>query len=249
LLLPVSSGLELRVVFGLNSFPVTKRLTETRMSLTCHYLFRPAFSLLAGLAVLVLSSCSSFEGTYGPGAGQFDTVIIDAGHGGHDSGARALSGRREKELALDTSRRVAKILRGQGLRVIETRTGDYFVPLGRRTSISNRTGRAVFVSIHYNWARRRGARGFETFYHSYRSKRLAANILKEMRKAYPSANRGVKKARFYVLRNNKRPSVLLELGFLSNSQDNRYVQSWYYRKRLAERIARGILAEKAGRRP
>lgn len=200
-------------------------------------------------AALILAGCAGFDGSYGPGAGHFDTVIIDAGHGGYDGGARAVSGRREKDLALDTAKRVARILRSKGLRVIETRSGDYFVPLGRRTEISNSTGRAIFVSIHYNWARRRGARGLETYYYSYRSKRLAANILKEIRGAYPTANRGVKSARFYVLRNNRRPAVLLELGFLSNPLDNRYAQSWYYRKRLAERIAKGILAEKAGRRP
>ncbi len=208
------------------------------------------FLRLPLLAVTVfLVGCAGFEGRYGPGAGNFDTVVLDAGHGAHDPGARAVSGSREKVLALDTSQRLAKILRRKGLRVIETRNTDVFVPLPRRVEISNRTGNSIFVSIHYNWARRRGAKGIEVFYHSDRSERLAANVLKEMLRAYPTTNRGVKTARFHVLRNNRRPAILCELGFLSNSQDNAQVQKPAVRQRLAERIAAGILAEKVGRVP
>jgi len=205
--------------------------------------------LLAGLAVTLLAACAGPGGSYGPGAGVFDTVIVDAGHGGHDTGARAVSGQREKYLALDTSRKLAAILRSKGLRVIETRTADTFIPLSRRAEIANRTGGAIFVSIHYNWTRRTAARGLEVYYYSPRSRRLAANIQSQIRRAYPTENRGIKTARFYVLRNNKRPAVLCELGFLSNPADNRYAQNPTYRKRLAERIADGILAERAGAAP
>jgi N-acetylmuramoyl-L-alanine amidase len=152
-------------------------------------------------------------------------------------------------LALDTARRVARILRARGFRVIETRTSDYFVTLGRRVEIANRTPGAIFVSIHYNYARRVAARGLEVFYYSPRSRRLAANILREMLRSYPTENRGVKRGRYYVLRNNRRPAVLCELGFLTNPADNRYVQSSWYRQRLAERIAAGIVAESRGRSP
>jgi N-acetylmuramoyl-L-alanine amidase len=183
------------------------------------------------------------------GAGFFDTVIIDAGHGGQDRGARAVQGNHEKVLALDVSRRVSQILRNSGLRVVETRTSDYFVTLDNRVVTSNRTRNAVFVSIHLNWARRSKASGAETFFYSGRSSRLAANIQKEIVRAYRTNNRGVKNGRFYVLRNNKRPAVLVELGFLSNPSENAALQKSYTRQKLAEAVARGILAEKNGRIP
>lgn len=203
------------------------------------------FVVLAGLS-LFLQACSS---TYGPGAGNFHTVIVDAGHGGYDRGARSVTGTPEKIVTLDTARRLAKILRSKGFHVVENRTGDYFVPLGTRVEASNRRGGSIFVSIHYNWTRRSAARGIETYYYTPQSRRLAANIQRECLRAYPTENRGIKRNSYYVLRNNKRPAVLCELGFLSNRQDNRYAQSWLYRQRLAERIAAGIIAERQGRSP
>ncbi len=208
----------------------------------------PRFSLSCAtlLIAILLASCAS---PYRQGAGKFDTVIIDAGHGGHDRGGRSVSGSPEKVLALDTARRLAPILRTKGFRVIETRTRDVFVPLESRAAISNSTWNCIFVSIHYNWVPRRGARGIEVYYFSPRSWRLASNILRQAGRAYPTYNRGVKRNNFRVLRKNRRPAVLCELGFLSNPEDNRYVQNAKYRQRLAERVAAAIVAERqsAGR--
>ncbi|MCX6965562.1 MAG: N-acetylmuramoyl-L-alanine amidase [Verrucomicrobia bacterium] len=176
-------------------------------------------------------------------------MVIDAGHGGHDPGARAVKGNHEKVLALDISLRVSRILRASGLRVVETRTGDYFVPLDKRVSISNRTRDSVFVSIHLNWARRSRASGVETFFYSSRSSRLAANIQREIVRPYGAKNRGIKPGRYYVIRKNKRPAVLVELGFVSNSNENNSLQKSHIRQKLAEAVARGILAEKNGRFP
>lgn len=203
------------------------------------------------LGVTLLVGCAGMGGGHGPGAGHFDTVIVDAGHGGHDQGARPLRGRglREKNLTLDTARRLAKSLRSKGFHVMETRTGDYFVPLSRRTAISNRVPNSVFVSVHYNWARRSRARGVEVYYASLRSRRMAANTLRELLRAYPAANRGIKTARFYVLRHNERPAILCEMGFLSNARDNSYMQRASTRQRLADRIAAGVAAERDGRIP
>lgn len=203
----------------------------------------------AAILTLFFAACAGPGGAYGPGAGHFNTVIVDAGHGGHDTGARAVSGQREKALALDTARRLSAILRSKGLHVIETRKNDTFIPLSTRADISNSTPNSIFVSIHYNWTRRSAARGLEVYYYSPRSKRLAANIQRQICKAYPTENRGTKTARFYVLRNNRRPAVLCELGFLSNPSDNRNAQNAGCRQRLAERIAAGILAENAGVSP
>ena len=207
--------------------------------------------LLCLAIALVLSSCetSSFSGARLQPAGFFDTVVIDAGHGGHDSGARSVFGALEKQLTLDTARRTAALLRQAGLRVVETRTADYFVPLDTRIATANRLSHVAFVSIHYNWARRAKAVGIETYYGGPRSSRLAANIQRETLRAYHTKNRGVKFNRYYVLRNSLRPAVLCELGFVSNAAENRTLQNAATRQSLAEAIARGILAEKAGRTP
>src|SRR5262245_23469343 len=119
------------------------------------------FSVL--LVAIMVTGCAS---PYKQGAGEFNTVIVDAGHGGFDRGGRPVSGAPEKVLALDTAKRLAEVLRSKGFRVIETRKRDVFVPLSTRTALSSRTSNSIFVSIHYNWGRRRGARGVEIYYFS-----------------------------------------------------------------------------------
>jgi len=208
------------------------------------------WSVALGVAacILLLSGCATYD-RFGPGAGAFNTVVLDAGHGGHDRGARALSGMNEKDLALDVAKRMKPLLQRAGFRVIMTRERDVFIPLSQRVAASNRVRGSIFVSVHFNWARRRGAQGLETFYHSAQSRRLAGNIQQEILRTYRTTNRGVKDARFYVLRNNQRPAVLLELGFLSNPYDNQMAQNPRHRQRLAEAAVRGIIAERRGRRP
>jgi N-acetylmuramoyl-L-alanine amidase len=218
----------------------------------CPFAWLPAF-LACVLAVFLLSGCGTTQTFRSPrglqAAGYFDTVVIDAGHGGHDSGARAVNGAPEKQLTLDTARRVSRILRSSGLRVVETRLGDYFIPLDQRVASSNRLRDVVFVSIHYNWVKKSKPSGVETFFYSPRSSRLAANIQREVVKSSGSSNRGIKQRGLYVLKNNRRPAALCELGFVSNPSENRNLQTAVGRQRLAEAVARGILAEKAGRNP
>jgi len=192
------------------------------------------------LAAIAFTGCESFSG----GAGNFTTVVVDAGHGGHDLGAKAVSGMPEKMLTLDTARRLAAILRAKGFNVIETRNSDVFIPLERRTAISNSASNAIFVSIHYNMSPRRAAEGIEVYYYSSRSRRLAGNVLKQVLSTYPSKNRGAKYHSYYVIHQNRRPAILCELGFVSNSHDNSYLQNPAYRQKLAEKVAAGIIAEK-----
>lgn len=207
--------------------PISKRL---RLTLAV---------VLGGLMLFLNAGCE-FGGTLGPG--RFNTVVVDAGHGGHDRGARSVRGKNEKDVALDTSRRLAAILRRRGFRVIETRPTDKFVTLGKRVEISNRTRGAVFVSVHYNWAPRTGARGTETFFYSSKSASLARSVQSQLSRTYAAPDRGVKQRGFYVLRNNRNPAILVEGGFLSNPADNAIAQSASGRQRIAEAIARGIIA-------
>lgn len=205
--------------------------------------------LTAALAIagaLGMAGCTS----YGPlGAGNFSTVVVDAGHGGHDLGGRARAGRNEKDLALDTAKRLATNLRRRGFRVIMTRDGDYFISLGQRVAISNGQSNSIFVSIHYNWDRGSSGHGVETYYYSPRSARLAANVNRELARSYDTRNRGVKQRGFYVLRKNRRPAILVEGGFVSNPRENAVLQSASGRQRIADAVARGIVAERQGRQP
>ncbi len=112
-----------------------------------------------------------------PDEDRFDTVVIDAGHGGEDHGARGPEGLVEKDLVLDLARRLAERLAGQGLRVVMTREADGFVPLDERTRIANDAEADLFVSIHANASRLRGVQGIETFFASLEATDEAAQEL------------------------------------------------------------------------
>ena len=174
-------------------------------------------------------------------AASFSTVVIDAGHGGFDRGGIRANIIPEKGVALDVARRLRTYLADAGLRTIMTRLQDTFVTLDRRVAIANGQRRAIFVSIHFNSAPRRGADGIETFYGSPRAKKLASLIQRYAMKTTSGENRGIKRARFYVLRGSRIPAVLIECGFLTNPQDARRASRPAWRDQLARQIARAII--------
>jgi N-acetylmuramoyl-L-alanine amidase len=177
--------------------------------------------------------------------GQGRTIVVDAGHGGHDRGG--VPGQRitEKDKALDVAQRLKRILQAQGYRVVMTRDSDVFIPLGTRCAIANNYRGASFVSIHFNCASRAGANGIETYYYRSDSSSLAASIHRNVVSISPSENRGIRRRGFYVLRRTAIPSVLVECGFLTNPTEGRLALSPEYRQRLAEQIARGINGQPA----
>ena len=168
------------------------------------------------------------------------TVVIDPGHGGHDRGGSPGQRIAEKPYALDIARRLSSALRARGFRTVMTRSGDYFVSLGQRCAISNYTSNSIFVSIHLNSAPREGAYGAETYYYSRGSGALAASIHSAILRGTGTANRGVRRRGYYVLRHNARPAVLCECGFLTNRAEASRILSSSYRQRLASAIAAGI---------
>jgi len=217
---------------------------------------------------------------------RFDAVVIDAGHGGEDHGARGAHGLVEKQLVLDVSKRLAKRLRARGLRVTMTRQADVFVPLEQRTSIANDARADLFISIHANSASSAGARGSETYFVSLQASdesarevalreneafaasasrvesdplvallgdmiatehvnessefaRLAEAELSELRWV-PS--RGVKQAPFVVLMGVQMPASLIEIGFLSNADEEKALHDEPQRDALAEALARAVVA-------
>ena len=173
------------------------------------------------------------------------TIVVDAGHGGHDRGGVPYQRIGEKGMTLDVSQRLKRVLEARGYRVIMTRNSDVFVPLGTRVAIANAHRGSTFVSVHFNSSRRAGANGVETYYYRSDSASLAASIHRNVVAGAPTENRGIRRRGFYVLRRTRVPSVLVECGFLTNPEEGRLAQNPSYRQALAERIARGIARQPA----
>ncbi len=189
--------------------------------------------LLALLAAVLCLSASA--------AWARPTVVIDAGHGGHDRGGVPGDHFPEKVYTLDVARRLQARLGSMGYRTVMTRRDDYFVGLDQRCSIANSEGNAIFVSVHFNSAPREGANGIETYYYSRRSGSLAAAVHRSVVRAVGTEDRHVRARGFYVIRNTRIPAILVECGFLTNRSEGRLIAgSGAYRQRLADAIARGI---------
>jgi len=176
----------------------------------------------------------------------FNTVVVDAGHGGKDSGAWRRHGPPEKVVALDVALRVNQKLRSSQLNTVLTRASDTFIPLDTRVDMGNEQPNSIFVSIHFNDSRRSGVQGFETYYHSPYAYDLAAAIERNLLTLPGTVNRGIHIARFRVLRNLHYPSVLVECGYLSNRSEAREAGDADYREQLADKIAQAIIDYRYG---
>lgn len=173
-------------------------------------------------------------------AKSFRTVVIDPGHGGHDKGGQwGLV--YEKHLALDTSARLENELKKRGFRTVMTRRSDYFISLPERVRITKKYSNAIFVSVHYNYTWKQHVSGLETFYANSQSRDLAVHIQNGMLRKVRAVNRNAKYARYYVIRNNTCPAVLVECGFVSNKSERARMKSAWWRQALAEGIADGIV--------
>lgn len=172
-------------------------------------------------------------------------VWIDAGHGGRDPGAIGIGGLRETDVVLDISEEVARILEQQGAQVRMTRRSDNFVSLQGRANMANRAGADVFVSIHANAVGNRSTsvNGAETFHYPGSSSgySLARSIQSRVIRDTNMRNRGVKSARFYVLKYTNMPAALVEVGFVTGSQDAARLRNPAFRREMAESIAKGII--------
>src|SRR6266567_7458801 len=176
----------------------------------------------------------------------FTTVVVDAGHGGKDSGAYRRYGPPEKMVTLDVAQRLERKLRESQVKTVMTRDSDVFIPLNDRVAMENKQKSAVFVSIHFNDSRKRRTHGFETYYHSGASFDLANGIQQKLMTIPNSANGGVHTANFRVLRLASCPAVLVECGYLSNRSEGKQARDWEYRELLADRIAEAIVEERYG---
>ena len=181
-----------------------------------------------------------------PGPKGFKTVIIDAGHGGTDPGAVSRhTGQKEKNLTLDTARRIRAELDG-GFHTILMRSGDTFLDLDERVRLANRHGDAILISMHFN-SGPAPVRGPETYYWRVDSHGLAVRLQRAMAAASPAenANRGLVRRRLRLTRNPEIPCVLLEGGYLSHPAESRLIAQPGHRQKLAAAIASAIRAQAA----
>ncbi len=211
-------------------------------------------------------------------------VVIDAGHGGHDTGTIGPNGLMEKDLVLDVALRLGKLITQQlGAEVVYTRSGDVFIPLEQRTKIANNERADLFISIHANSSPEPSATGVETFFFNLNADRVALDLatrenatslssisdlndllhkavlenkLEESREFAQkvqsalwttslkinsrSRDRGVRQAPFVVLIGASMPSILAEIGFVSNPHDERLLKRADQRQKIAEALLKGI---------
>jgi N-acetylmuramoyl-L-alanine amidase len=193
---------------------------------------RPLLRLLLPVLAAISLTVPALARTY-------NTVVIDPGHGGHDKGGQwGLV--YEKHLTLDTSLRLENELKKRGFKTVVTRRSDYFITLPERVRITSRYSNAIFVAIHYNYTWKEDVSGLETYFTNPNSQALAENVHSSMMRKMHLINRGVKYARFFVIKNTTCPSILVECGFVSNPSERSKMKAAWYRQNLAEGIAQGV---------
>ncbi|MCM1984578.1 N-acetylmuramoyl-L-alanine amidase [Lyngbya confervoides] len=181
-----------------------------------------------------------------PGA---KVVAIDPGHGGRDPGAVG-NGLYEKNVVFSISQDVIAELRRRGINAIATRSSDVEVDLQPRVDKAEGIRADVFVSIHANAISlsRPDINGLETYYYATASGyRLARNIHNSILQNVSIGDRGIRQARFYVLRKTSMPAVLVETGFITGARDSANFKSAAYRQKMAKAIAEGIINYLNGR--
>lgn len=170
-------------------------------------------------------------------------VVLDPGHGGRDPGAVGIGGLQEKTIVLPVALRVSELLQDQGIQVVMTRADDRSLDLEPRVDLANRVNGTIFVSIHANAISlsRPDVNGIETYYYSESGRRLAEIMHANILPASGMRDRGVKQARFFVLRHTAMPATLLEIGFVTGEQDVPRLRDQAWRERMAQAIANGIV--------
>lgn len=170
-------------------------------------------------------------------------VVIDPGHGGKDPGAVGPSGLKEAVVNLAVASKLVLLLHGKGVDVDITRTKNVYVDLARRVNCANLARASWFVSIHCNSSANRLSRGVETYCwkRGGKAEKLARVVQQELVSATGLVNRGVKTRNFYVLRKTNMPAVLVELGFISNPEEEKLLADPDFQGKCAEAIAKAIL--------
>ncbi|MGM0523659.1 MAG: N-acetylmuramoyl-L-alanine amidase [Bacillota bacterium] len=170
------------------------------------------------------------------------TIVIDPGHGGIDVGAISLNDEYESQFAMQTGRVLERYLARQGANVVFTRDDDYYYSLTSRATLSNYLQADMFLSLHYNSEPASpSANGINTYYREPGFEVLAETVHTSLLAETSANDRGVASGNYSVLRNNRRPGLLLELGFLSNRTEEQNIKQASYHEKLAKGITDGVI--------
>jgi len=169
------------------------------------------------------------------------TIVLDAGHGGKDGGAQSTHGVAEKTLTMETAARLKEKFETYGARVVLTRHGDDYVPLSARAAAARLYQADAFISLHYDSAADRDASGITVYYYDrFADYGLAQSFEEPLSQLSALPFRGISFGDYYVLRENERPSVLLELGYLSNRSDAAVVATNGYQEAVTTAIVNAV---------
>ena len=169
-------------------------------------------------------------------------IVLDAGHGGEDPGA-IRDDAIEKEITLEVAKKTKTILEESDYKVGMTRDTDRYIELGDRAKFANERKAKVFVSIHCNSSEDYSGKGIETYYTEQKGLEdeiLAGMIQESLIEETDANDRGIKVANYTVIVRSTMPSVLVEVGFLTDAEENDLLQNEEYQRKLAKGIAEGI---------
>ncbi|MFW6265048.1 MAG: N-acetylmuramoyl-L-alanine amidase family protein [Bacillota bacterium] len=169
-------------------------------------------------------------------------IVIDPGHGGKDPGAVG-ENIQEKEVVLDISKMLKEELEEAGLTVLMTRDYDNFISLEKRAKYANAADADYFISIHNNAVSDINANGIETYHHpnSVEGQKIAEQVQDRMVRLLKRRDRGLKTAKFAVLKNTQMPAILAEVGFISNPEEQELMKTCKFKYMAAKAIAQGLL--------
>ncbi|WP_308634135.1 N-acetylmuramoyl-L-alanine amidase family protein [Paenibacillus silvisoli] len=170
------------------------------------------------------------------------TIVLDAGHGGKDAGSIGQKGTFEKEVTLRTVLRIREELQNRtGADVVLTREGDEFVTLEQRAAMAEEYNADLFISIHYDAFESNEVAGMTTYYYNQADLPLAELMHGALAGSVDAKDRGVKEGNYQVLRDNTKPALLLELGYISNAAEEDRMQSDAFQTTVSQTIVNGII--------
>lgn len=167
-------------------------------------------------------------------------VTIDPGHGGEDPGGTGPSGTEEKDITLALALKLQKLMRESGMEVQMTRTDDMQIQLRPRVAIGDEFDSDVFISIHTNAIANPKINGIETYYFTPQSLPLARAVHRQLVNKLGRPDRGVRRNNFVVVKYNKMPACLVEIGYLTNPTEEKLLKSPAYQQKAAEAILAGV---------
>lgn len=171
------------------------------------------------------------------------TIIIDPGHGGKDIGSTGQNGTLEKDITLVTAKEIEKeLLEKTGATVFLTREMDQTVSLQKRVEMGEKAKADFFLSVHYDAFFTHDVKGITCYYYKWKDKWAAKRMNEYLfNSGIKTRDRGVEKGDYYVLRENKKPSVLLELGYISNEEDEELMNSQFFQQQVAKAAVEAII--------